>query len=174
MSVASSNVVSLSDRRLFVRLRRGEPAAYRDLWAQWRNAVWSVCVAVQPDRAQAVGLLKAVYRELPAVVRGWPTDEPLCCLLGAHVYRVIRDQMELPDPAGIQVPVPSQVRAPSREHVRATLQGLPPMIRLVYTLDLFFGCSATTLARLLDVSEDELRHCRSVAAYGVIAAGGAE
>ena len=171
VAAAAHNVASLADRRLLHRLQAGEPAAFAALWADWRDAAWSACRAMQPDRDRAVGLLTRIYRELPRSARGWDARHPLCCLMGAHVFQSLGAALQLDLPAGIDPDIPPSVRAPTPQEVQARLSSLDPAVRLVYVADLLFGCPATTLAALLAVDEQQLRAARSAAAFAVVSGG---
>lgn len=172
MASAAESVVSIADMRLIQRLRQGEPDAFGVVWNTWRGRAWSACRAMTEDRDGAVALLSAVYRGLPRAVRGWDAAYPLCCLVSTHLYRTIREDLELLPLSGITVAVPTEVRAPDADQARARLHRLEPSVRLVYIADLFFGCSASILAELAQETEQDLRDARAVAAYAV-ATGGA-
>ena len=168
---ADHNVASLAERRQLLGLLAGEPASFAALWADWRDAAWTACRAMEPERDQAVALLARIYRELPQSVRGWDHRHAVCCLFGAHVFSTLRDALQLEAPSGIEVEIPSNVRAPTDLEVRTRLSALDPTVRLVYVADLLFGCSAATLAELLTVDEQQLRAARSVAAFAVVSGG---
>jgi hypothetical protein len=171
VAAEAHNVASLAERRLLKRLCAGEPAAFAALWADWRDAAWTACRAMEPERDRAVALLARIYRELPQSVRGWDHRHAVCCLFGAHVFATLRDALQLPAPVGIEVDVPPTLRAPTDLEVRTRLSALDPTVRLVYVADLLFGCSAATLAELLTVDEQQLRAARSVAAFAVVSGG---
>ena len=161
----------MEDTRLLTRLQRGERAAFEDLWQRWRGAVWSVCVAMCAERSDAVALLQAVYGSLPRSVPGWAAPTPLCCHLGAHVFRVVHAQLELSPVVGIDVPTAGAVRVPDAATARDVLLRVEPHVRLVYLIDLFFHCPAPTLAQLLELDANDLRHARGMAAWRVIEGG---
>lgn len=163
--------VSIADARLIQRLRRGEPAAWDELWGAWRNRCWSVVSPMGRDREHAISLLREVYRTLPGAVRGWSPGTPLCCLVGVHTYAVVAGAMELSSIDGIEVHVPEETHTPSPDHAVRTLASMPDHVRLVYLIDLFFGCPAGTTAALAGVDENDLRHARSVAAYAIVSGG---
>lgn len=163
--------VSLADVRLLNQARSGDPAAVRQLWTQWRTPMWSVCRSMAADKAEAVALLQALYAELPLAVRGWARDEPMCCLVGTWVFRRVSASLELERVAGIEVHAPQTVCAPTRADAAVRIARLSPPVRLVYLVDLFFGCPASTTAALLGVDELDLRHARSAAAWSVVAGG---
>lgn len=170
----STGMPSLSEARLVRRLRAGEPGAFRDLWGEWRDRCWSVIRPMVASREEAVALLRDVYLGLPQAVRGWPMDTPLCCLVGCHVFRQVRQRLELAPIAGIQADVPQEVTAPDREGVARKISTMPANVRLIYLADLFFGCSAGTTARLVGEDEDQIRLARSQAAWTVVASAGGE
>lgn len=173
MGTQSETVVTIADLRLIERLQRGDPAAFQQLWGQWRDPAWTACRAMTTSRDAAVALLTVVYRDLPRAVRGWDRQTPPCCLFGAHVFATIHREMELPPIRGIEAHIPPGVRAPSPDDVRHRLGSLDPAVRLVYVADLFFGCASATLSGLVGVDEQELRNARTAAAYALVAEGGA-
>ncbi len=161
--------VSMAEARLIQRLRRGEPAAWEALWGAWRDRCWSVVAPMGRDRAHAVALLAEVYRTLPGVVRSWSPGTPLYCLVGVHTYTTVAAAMELGTIDGIDIGVPTATHTPSADDAVRTLASLPDHVRLVYLLDLFFGCPAGTTATLAGVDELDLRHARARAAYAIVA-----
>lgn len=163
--------VSLADVRLLTRAKAGEPAAIAEIWQQWRNPLWSVCRAMADDKGGAIELLRALYAELPAAVRGWARDTALCCHVATWVFRRLGAILELPALSSIEAPAPHAVEVPSQEEAARRLARLSPRVRLVYLIDLFFGCPASTTASMLDVSELDLRHARSKAAWSLVAGG---
>ena len=171
LSAAQHSVVQLSERRLVQRLQRGEPRAFQELWLSRRDSVWSVLRGVDPDESRAFSLLKAVYLGLPGSVASWEPDESLCCLLASHVFTVVCAERGLSAPEDVVVVAPRQTRVPRQDDVRELLEAFTAVDRLIYALDLFFGCDATTLSRLVGADEAALRHARASVAYGLVNAG---
>lgn len=163
--------VSLADVRLLTRAKAGEPAAIAQLWQQWRNPMWSVCRAMATDKAHAIELLRTLYAELPSVVRGWARDTSLCCHVATWVFRRLGAMLELPALPSIDVQAPQMVQVPSRTEASQRIAQLSPRVRLVYLIDLFFGCPASTTAALLNVDELDLRHARASAAWSMVSGG---
>jgi len=165
------STVSLADARLLTRARSGDPRATAEVWTNWRNPLWSVCRAMAADKAEAIELLKELYADLPRAVRGWARDEPLCCLVATWAFRRLHASLELTDLTGIAVTVPETVATPDAALVSERLDRISPQVRLVYLIDLFFGCPASTTADLLGVSEQDIRQARSSAAWSMVAGG---
>lgn len=172
--VGTDGTLSLADARLVRRLRSGETAAFQALWAAWRDRCWSVLRPMAASREEAVGLLRAVYLGLPQAVRSWPTDTALCCLVGGHVFRVARCELELPPITGIDAPVPLALSAPDREGVARRVAAMPANVRLTYLVDLIFGCPAATTAALVGEDEHQLRLARAQGAWSIVAPAGGE
>lgn len=169
--VRSDGMPSLAEARLVRRLQAGEPGAFQELWGGWRDRCWSVISPMAEDRDQAVALLRDVYLGLPIAVRGWPLDTPLCCLVGCHVFLGVHRGLELPAIAGIEADIPPVLAAPDKAGVAGRIAAMPPHVRLVYLVDLFFGCPAATTAALVGQDEHQLRLARSKAAWSVVAGG---
>jgi hypothetical protein len=168
----ADGTIALGDVRLGRRLRVGEPAAFQILWLKWRDQCWSVCSAMSHDRAESVALLGGVYTGLPGVFRGHPGSCPLCCLVAGHVYSVVQRNLELPPLGGIGINVPSAVDTPDSALAARRVAAMSPNLRLVYLVDLFFGCPAANTAALTGANEDDVRAARSTAAWSVVSAGG--
>ncbi len=163
--------VSLAEARLVTQAKAGETAALAQIWADWRTPLWSICLAMADDKPHALELLRALYAELPVVVRGWSRDTSLCCLVATWVFRRLHATLELAQLESIDAPAPAVVSVPSRKVVAERIARLSPRIRLVYLIDLFFGCPADTTAAILQVDEVALRHARAVAAWSLVAGG---
>jgi len=142
-----------------------------DLWTSWRNPLWSLCVAMAADNTQAIDLIKDLYADMPSAVRGWARDEPLCCLMATWAFIRLRANLELPALAGIEVTVPATVEAPDAASISDRVNRLTPQVRLVYLIDLFFGCPASTTAALVGASERDLRQARASAVWSIVAGG---
>jgi hypothetical protein len=54
--------------------------------------------------------------------------------------------------------------------IAARVAGIPGTPRLVYLLDLFFGCPADELARLTGLPEESLRDARADATFRMLGA----
>lgn len=162
------HAVSLADVRLLKRAQAGEPAAHAQLWADWRDTIWSTCRAMTASDVTARALLDAHYQHLPTAVRQWPRDQPLCCLVAHWSHARIHQFLQLPPLTGITMPAATRAAPPLAKDIPTRLALVPPAIRLVYLLDLFYGCPAPTMASLLGVAETELRLARATAAWTLL------
>lgn len=160
--------IALEEFRLLSRAKVGEPAALAAVWRNWRNAIWSICLAMARDREHALSLLKTLYGELRSVIRGWTTDTTPCCLVATWIFRRLHALLELPDLQSIDAPAPRAVSVPGHQQVAARVARLSPGLRLVYLIDLFFGCPAQKTAAILGVDEVALRHARAIAAWDLV------
>lgn len=160
--------VSLAERRLVERLRRGEPAAVDELWMAQRDAVWAVCRAMAETQDGAVALLRQVYLDLPRAGRGFDVQAPLCCGMAAWLWRDIGGLLELAPLRGIEPVPPDRHAALASTQVVARLGALEPNVRLVYLLDLYFGCPVGRLSDLVALPEADLRAARTQAVWGLL------
>ena len=163
--------VSLADRRLVERLRRGEPGAADELWVARRDAVWAVCRAMADSRDAAVALLQQVYLELPRAGRGFDPQAPVCCGVAAWLWRDIGGLLELPPLVDIEPVPPDRHAELSPAQVVGRLGALEPNVRLVYLIDLYFGCPVGRLAELVAIAEPDLRAARTQAVWGLLGQG---
>lgn len=150
------------------RLRRGEPAAVAALWADWKDAVWSVCRVMAADLKEARLLLASVYADLGQAARGWPAGTRVCCGMAAHVYRTLSRLLELHALDGIEIVPPRQVGPPPPDRVASILATVPPAARLVYVTDLFCRCPLDRLAELVGVDEARMRAARAFVAWRLV------
>ena len=162
--------VALQEFRLLTRAKSGEQAALAEVWRTWRNAIWSICLAMARDQEHALSLLKALYGDLRSVIGGWTPEITPCCLAATWIFRRLHGLLELPELQSIDAPAPRAVAVPSQHQVAARVARLSPGIRLVYLIDLFFGCPAQTTAAILGVDEVALRHARATAAWDLVKA----
>jgi hypothetical protein len=163
-----SSGVSLDDARLLQRVRRGEPDGVLRVWDGAKDELWSVCLAMAPDRA--LELLQDLYDGLWSETRAWRADVAVCCLVAAYAWRRLEALLQLGPIPDIDRSVPSALEVPSADQIAARLAGVPGTARLVYLLDLFFGCPADELARLTGLREEALRDARADATFRVLAA----
>ena len=163
------STVSLADARLLTRARAGEPSALTEMWTAWRGPLWSVCRAMAPQEAHAFELLKDLYGDLPTAVRDWARDESMCCLIATWAFGRLQTSLELAVATGIPVSVPERVVTPDPALVLRRVEALSPPVRLVYLIDLFFGCPASTTARMLGITEAQIRTARASAAWSMVA-----
>jgi len=170
---AIAGAVPLDDARLIARLRRGDPAALSELWEGWKTRVWAICRGMATDTDQARALLQDLYGTLPGTVIGWSLDAPVCCQLSRHTWSRLHACLELETPAGIPLSVPDQTRAPAAAEVGARLAEVPPELRVIYLLDIFFRCPAATLAALSGWQERDVRNARAMVAFHLVSTGGA-
>lgn len=160
--------LSLVEARLVQGVRRADPGALQEVWDTWKHAAWSVCRAMAPDAEAARLLLVAVYREFPRQARTFTTEHPLCCQVGALVHLVLAAELDLPELSEVQPEPPVQPRAPEGDELARRLAALPPELRLVYLLDLFFHCPSAETSSLTGISETALRHARSRVAWALV------
>jgi hypothetical protein len=165
-----SRGVSLEEARLLQRIRRGEPDGVDRVWDDAKDDLWSVCVAMAADETEALGLLRDLYDGLWGETRGWRTDVATCCLLAAYAWRRLHALLQLAPLGGIDRSVSPTLEVPGADAVAARVAAIPGPVRLVYLLDLFFGCPADELARLTQIHEDELRDARAAATFRILAA----
>lgn len=165
--------VSIVEARLVQGLRRGDPAAFDALWTRWKRPIWSLCNGMADDRAHAQALLQDIYGALGTDCRGWSPDVSLCCHVSSLVYQRLQQRLELPQLDGIDIDVPEHTGTPTRADVQARLRAVPPELRVVYLLDVFFRCPAGTLSQLLQCEENDVRHARARVAFALVAQGGA-
>lgn len=125
------------------------------------------------DAAHARALLQDVYACLPMAARGWSLDAPVCCQLSQLLWERLHRALELAEPVGISVTPPTTTAAPSLATVSSRLAAVPPELRVIYLLDLFFRCPAATLARLSGWSEQDVRNARATVAWRLVAGEGA-
>lgn len=123
-------------------------------------------MADDPQHARL--LLQDLYGALPVAARGWSLDAPVCCQLSSLVWQRLSRTLELSAPIGIQASLPDETRAPSRQEVAARIAAVPPELRLIYFLDIFFRCPAATLARLAGWSEQDVRQARAKVAWALV------
>ncbi len=165
-----SRSVSLEDAKLLHRVRRGEPDGIERVWQDAKDDLWSVCVAMADDESEALGLLRDLYDGLWNETRGWRADVAICCLIAAYAWRRLQTLLQLPPIGGIDRSVSSTLEVPAADAVAARLAAIPGPARLVYLLDLFFGCPADELARLTALQEDALRDARADATFRMLGA----
>lgn len=158
----------MQDSRLIARLRHGEPQALAQLWDQWKGPIWSLCRGMGTDPDQARLLLQDVYGVLPTAARGWSLDAPVCCQLSKLLWQRLAGILELQAPVGIQASPPDRTCTPARADVAARLAAVPPELRLIYFLDIFFRCPAATLAHLSGWSEQDVRKARAKVAWALV------
>ena len=164
-----SREVSLEDAKLLQRIRRGEPDGVLRVWNDNKDELWSVCVAMSRDETEALDLLRDLYDGLWSETRGWRTDAAVCCLLAAYAWRRLQALLQLAPLGGIDRSVSSTLEVPGADAVAARVAAIPGPVRLVYLLDLFFGCPADELARLTQLGEDALRDARAAATFRILA-----
>ena len=164
-----SREVSLEEARLLRRVRSGEQDGILRVWDDAKDDLWSVCVAMARDEAEALELLRDLYDGLWSETRGWRSDVAICCLLAAYAWRRLQALLQLPPIAGIDRNVSSTLEVPGADAVAARVAAIPGQVRLVYLLDLFFGCPADELARLTQLQEEALRDARADATFRMLA-----
>lgn len=164
--------VPIEDARLISRLRAADRGALDELWVSWRAPTWAVCRGMggEPERARA--LFDDIQAQLPGAVRGWSLESPVCCQLSRLVWRRLEARLELPRPAGIEASVPARTATPSRDEVARRLSRVPPELRVIYLLDVFYRCPARTLAALSGWAELEVRKARAAVAWALVAEEG--
>jgi DNA-directed RNA polymerase specialized sigma24 family protein len=165
-----SSEISLDDARLLQRLRRGEPDGFETVWERAKDDLWSVCVAMSDGEPEARGLLEDLYEGLWSETRAWRVDAAICCLVATYAWRRISALLELPALGGIDKGVMPPFEVPSADAVTARIVQIPRPIRLVYLLDLFFGCPADELARMTSLQEAALRDARAAATWRMLGA----
>jgi hypothetical protein len=163
-----SREISLAEARLLQRVRSGEPDGILRVWDDAKDDLWSVCVAMSSDEAQALELLRDLYDGLWSETRGWRSDVAICCLLAAYAWRRLQALLQLPPLGGIDRSVASTLEVPGVDAVAARVAAIPGPMRLVYLLDLFFGCPADELARLTQIHEEALRDARADATFRML------
>jgi hypothetical protein len=164
-----SKDVSLDEARLLQRIRLGEPDGVDRVWEDAKDDLWSVCVAMTANETEALRLLRDLYDGLWSETRGWRGDVAICCLLAAYAWRRLEALLQLPPLGGIDRGVSSTLEVPGADAVAARVAAIPGPMRLVYLLDLFFGCPADELARLTRLREDALRDARAAATFRILA-----
>ena len=160
--------VSLADVRVIRSLQRGEPAALQGVWDAWKHACWSICKAMAADLTQAKALLLVIYGELPASSRTWDPQRPVCCQLGSLVHRAIAGELDLPGLTEVDFELPEAVAPASTADLLGRMGRVPPLLRLVYLVDLFFHCPSAETSALLGIPESALRQARSRVAWALI------
>jgi hypothetical protein len=116
----------------------------------------------------AVALLRQVYVELPRASRGFDAQAPICCGVAAWLWRDIGGVLELPPLGGIEPVPPDRYAELAPAQVAARLGALEPNVRLVYLLDLYFGCPVGRLSDLVALPEVDLRAARTQAVWGLL------
>lgn len=164
-----SRAVSLEDARLLQRIRRGEPDGILRAWDESKDELWSVCVAMTKDESEALELLRDLYDGLWSETRAWRTDVAICCSMAAYAWRRLQARLQLPPLGGIDRDVTFTLEVPGADGVAARVAAISGPIRLVYLLDLFFGCPADELARLTQLAEESLRDARADATFRMLA-----
>jgi DNA-directed RNA polymerase specialized sigma24 family protein len=164
-----SSEISLEEARLLQRVRRGEPDGILRAWDDAKDDLWSVCVAMANDETEALELLRDLYDGLWSETRGWRADVAICCWMAAYAWRRLQALLQLPPLGGIDRNVSSTLEVPGADAVAARVAEIPGPTRLVYLLDLFFGCPADELARLTQIHEEALRDARADATFRMLA-----
>ncbi len=167
--------ISLAEARLLRDLRGGKAAAAHEVWERFRSPIQAVCRGMGDGSGETVVEWRALFDGLRAgfqeTARHWPVDRPLCCLVGAWVFTALAGRLNVGSLVGVQVSIPRVVRAPSIDEVPERLGRLSPAVRLVYLVDLYFGCPASLLAEISGQPEVGLRMARAVGAWGMVDAG---
>lgn len=169
-----SYAISMQDARLIARLRRGEREALAGLQEDWRDEIWSVCGAMTGSEGEARALVQTVWRSLRDETRVWSATTPLCCQLAGLVCRVIVERLSLPQPDAEEMPFRFAERDVEAQEVAARVRQIPPATRLIFLLDLYFGCPADALAAATGVPVGAVRYARSAAIWRMVAPGGVD
>lgn len=167
-----SGAIPLDDARRLAGLRRGDPGAVADLWDEWKTRLWAICRGMAADPDQARVLLADIHHSLPSAVIGWSLEVPICCQLARHTWSRLHRHLQLAEPDGITLSVPDRTRSPAASEVAARLAELPPELRVIYLLDVFFSCPAAILAALSGWDETQVRRARAAVAFHLVSAGG--
>ena len=125
------------------------------------------------DGQEAQALLLEAYEDLPTLCRSWTPSAGICCHISGWLYRRVAAQLELAQLSGIQLVPPTSFAPPAPDAVPRLLRSAAPEMRLVYVLDLFFGCPAGQLSSLIEVSEAQLRDARTAVVWHLLSGGGA-
>ena len=82
-----SFAISMEEARLIARLRRGEREALSGLQEEWRDEVWTLCLAMTRSEREAQLLVQGVWKAFRDEVRTWSAHAPLSGQVAGLVCR---------------------------------------------------------------------------------------
>lgn len=166
--VLVSFAISMEEARIIARLRRGEREALAGLQEEWRDAVWTLCLAMTSGERDAQALVQGVWKTLREEARTWSAHAPLSCQVAGLVCRVIARRLNLPQPGEAAHTLQVAERVVAAHELRAVLDGVPAELRLVFLADLFFACPVDALSEFVAVPEAALREARAAVCWRLV------
>ena len=158
----------MEEARLIARLRRGEREALSGLQEEWRDEVWTLCLAMTRSEREAQLLVQGVWKAFRDEVRTWSAHAPLSGQVAGLVCREVARRLNLPQPGEGAVALPAAERLVAAHEIQAVLASVPPAPRLVFLADLFFGCPVDLLSGLVAVPEAALREARAAVCWRLV------
>ncbi len=140
-----------AEAELVTRARRGDTAAFEDLYRSHRDRVYTLCLSLCGDAEEAQDLLQETfvraYRSLPQF-RGDAQFATWLHRIAVNLYRdVLRHRARQPEPTA--PPPPDPAAAELADQVRAALARLQPAHRIVLALRYGQSLSHQEIAALL-------------------------
>lgn len=158
----------MEEARLIARLRRGEREALAGLQEEWRDEVWTLCLAMTRSEREAQLLVQGIWKAFRDEVRTWSAHAPLSCQVAGLVCREVARRLNLPQPGEAALTLPVAERLVAAHEIQAVLHGVPPAARLVFLADLFFGCPVDLLSGFVAVPEAALREARAAVCWRLV------